>query len=297
MTIKVKGPITAARWNELLDELKPLLAGRVLGITTLGTRGVWRHPWFTTASWNAETRQFEARVNPGFVNGLDPLDLMERPLTDASAIPLTTWRTPGTGTGLAGFDPVPEFFIALGVSSGRPDEEPSTLPSRQLRAMDIVLIQSRPSLATARVEGALRVGVSGPSLSRARIRAVAKSAGAPADPDPLAQLAGDWSDTSEDTLLVSAVYVLSPENTDPAAPVDETWTPYAKHNLFWNLAYAHTGLPDLANPNDLTVPMGGLGGGQGAFAADSITAQQNADFAHAIDFITTKRITGKFWTV
>lgn len=285
--------VFAKGWNELLRLRR---RNRIVGMQSWTRRRV-THPWRTFAAWNTERRQFEAVVRPGLVNARAPLTADEEKLTDAPSIPLTTWRKPGTGTGLGGFDPVPEFFQALGVASATLNDEESPLPPRQLRAMDIVLHHQRPSLTTALIAGALRVGVKGSSLPRARIRATAKIAAPLADPDPLQQLAGNWSDGDEDAQLVSTVYVLSPENAAEDAPVDETWQAFAKHELFWNLAYAHSDLPNLDNPNAITVPAAGLAGGAGDAQIGGITAEQNTAFAHAVDFITTRRIVGRFWSV
>lgn len=286
----------ATGWNELLRNVR---RNRIVGMQRWIRRRA-THPWRTRVSWSYEREQFEAVIRPGLVNGGSPLDLLDRPLTDSPAIPLNTWRTPGTGTGLSGFDPVPEFFQALGVASASTTaRDPSAAAStRQLRAMDLVLTQERPSLTTAITDGALRVGVKGATkLPRATVRATPKMPAPLADPDPLQQLLGNWSDTNSDSLLIATVYVLAPEGTAADAPVDETWQPFVKHELFWNLAYAHTDLPNPDNPNDLTVPTAGLAGGAGDSQINQITADQNAAFAQAIDFITTKRITGKFWSV
>lgn len=142
----------------------------------------YRHPWFTTATWNVEQGYWEARVQPGVVNGLDPLisgvsvpneegrtgqtgtDNEEvvpkmRPATlgDGAAVPLRGFRegfTDSSRAALVFFEahqarkPRSENFSInadTGTITQKMAEEESG-PAHALRAVDVYLAQARPSL-------------------------------------------------------------------------------------------------------------------------------------------------------
>jgi hypothetical protein len=113
--------------------------------------GTWRHPWELTPAWDPDRQQWTARIEPGFVNGMDAtisLPYRDAPdetkqrlidlkrdadaavdcwLTEEPQLPLTAWRAIGTdaepgatsmgddGTMTMSFEAVPEFFKSLGV--------------------------------------------------------------------------------------------------------------------------------------------------------------------------------------
>lgn len=175
---------SANTWNRLLDRL-----ARFWPLGFLGSElSDWQHPWFTSASWNLEEKQWEATIKPGFVNGLDVTaaipspegegqgesKTVDAPLTDSPSIPLTTFRSIGTdaisldGSGEA----VPDYFRALGVGdpislstegeggiveqvSGLVDDQAS---KRLLRACEILLYHDRPAAEAQWTQG---IGIDG----------------------------------------------------------------------------------------------------------------------------------------
>jgi hypothetical protein len=144
--------LTAEAWNRAVETYarsRPLI---VKG----DRRGGWLHPWQFSVRWNTDREQWEARINPGFVNGLDATvrvpseiapeetlarlgDIEDGERVDSRLteepdvpIPMTALRSigpdgPALGTTGEGFDsrvsyePVPDFFAALGV--GDPPEQ------------------------------------------------------------------------------------------------------------------------------------------------------------------------------
>ena len=139
--------IPATAWNRLID----LLArNQILGSTVMRPEN-WRHPWQVSPAWDAERQQWIARIEPGFVNGLDATvslpfsdapqetrqrlrdqrldeaDAVDCWLTEEPRLPLATWRAIGADADPGGtittmdgalevsFEPVPKFFAALGV--------------------------------------------------------------------------------------------------------------------------------------------------------------------------------------
>jgi hypothetical protein len=141
--------IPAREWNALIDQLR---RDQLIGCTVLEV-GAWRHPWHVSPEWNPDRLRWEARIQPGFVNGLDaevrvaakdaPAETLRRlKLTSAKAakkmvdawltedprMPLDKWRAIGRdaqpesvsavgGDDInASYEPVPDFFLALGAA-------------------------------------------------------------------------------------------------------------------------------------------------------------------------------------
>lgn len=313
-------PISARAWNALVRELVRLLS---LTISTIRGRA-WAHPWTVTPSYNVETQQWQCTVRPGFVNGQDvtvsvnqPSTLnsqpAEIPLTDAPQIPLSATRIIGLDADpvsitasedsdqpAISYEPVLDFFAAKGVPSvNQPSTNNDELPPRRLRACDLILNHDRPALATVAVGDGLSVGVQvSPNARPHAYLTVSPRFADPASlvPDPIRQLAGDWSDTARDALLLATVYFLSPEDTAADESPNENWTAYVKHEVFWNLCYAHQtqGLQPNANPLTLQT---GLAAGAGDALIKSALDGLNAQVSAALDFLANSRLTGRFWTV
>ena len=304
--------IPAAQWNDMVRELWRKLN---LQVSEVGGEG-WQHPWATKATWDIATSRWQATVRPGFVNGLD-VTVSDVPLTEAPVIPLTNWRkigsgadpisaaTSDTGDVTLSFEPVPDFFAARGVVApqsvtGNADTGLLTADaggSRKLCATDIILHHDRPGLTTVAVGDGLSVGIHSSSQTRDHgyLSAAARFQ-ADAAPDPLQQLAGDWTDSTSDSILVATVYLLSPQDSGGAETPDDTWQPFVKNELFWNLCYTHNtqGLQPNANPLTLQT---GLAAGAGDAVIKQMLDQLNTQVQQALDFLANQRIEGRFWTV
>ena len=295
--------------------------GQVIDLTG---SALWRHPWFTDPAWNPKQNRWEATVNPGLVNGEDPLvpgaeiDGLDEPgLLDAKALPLHRLRSvPGEE------ERVDPYFAALGVrepenpfsisalgrvtlgATTREDENP--LPPRALVAMDFYLTVARATYepqvsvvdasgtsgqvvdysVTFNTDNLRRVG------PRARLMQAAKFP-APRIPTFQDRLAGDYQAEGEDRQLVSTVYLLSPPNQLAGEP-DATWTPYVRHAIFWNLAHAARNLPPQnAKPQRFQ--------GTGLPLADMLIgpwlALQNELYQKVLNAFNTTSNEGRFWTV
>jgi hypothetical protein len=325
--------ITATAWNKLVDFLR---RHQLLGCTTL-TNGTWKHPWQVDVTWNTETKTWQARVVPGFVNGQDVTVSVEViksgqrqwqdiPLTDDPAFPLTVFRALGsdadpdniltsdTGDTTLTFEPVPEFFNALGVGSraslsmnadtGFVTNSGEATSKRKLRACDLVLHHDRPATTSSWITGtgfdgtfaSFAVGTKQRANARphAYLRTTKRFEEA-APPDPLQQLKGLWEDTDHDSLLIATVYLFSPEGST-SDTVDEHWTPYVKHHAFWNLLYTHNRQDTPLNANPLILNTG-LAAGLLDQIGNQMLAQVNDATQAAYQFLSNNRIEGRFWSI
>jgi hypothetical protein len=331
--------IPARDWNALVDRLR---RDQVLGCTILRSEE-WRHPWHVSPEWNPDTRRWEAMIRPGFVNGIDPevsvradeapAETLERlqiqpgsvrvdaRLTEEPRMPLNRWRAigrdaPPERTGVsagedvtAAYEPVPEFFLALGAEA--PPENPlAPLPTgsgtRLLRATDLLLVQDRLATGTDWTFGTGTAGdgsfarfsvayaLPPGARERARLRSVARHQPAP-PADPVQRLLGNWQDTGQDTLHVATVYLLSPEDEPPGAEPGPAWTPHVKHRVFWNLVHGVTVDATPGGSDNLTLP-GGLGLGAGDSVIGGLLATINDNQAVLDEFLRNRGVEGRFWT-
>ena len=146
--------ITHEAWNAMVDRV---WRNRIASIRLLESGGS-THPWHITPQWNAEHKRWQARIEPGFVNGRDATiqvimedapvatrarlkrsgvemqstNTVDARLTERPDLVLGSWRAVGadatpTGSGTSengevklSFEPVPAFFAAQGV--GQPPE-------------------------------------------------------------------------------------------------------------------------------------------------------------------------------
>jgi hypothetical protein len=294
--------------------------------------------------WNSDRLRWEARIQPGFVNGLDaevrvaakdaPAETLRRlKLTSAKAankmvdawltedprMPLDKWRAVGrdanpesvSAVGIdeinASYEPVPEFFPALG--AGEPPESPLALPTgtntRLLRATEITLQQDRiatgtnwtfgtgddGSLAQFNVTYRLPAG----ARKRAYLRSVAKLR-PPAPDDPMARLMGGWESDPFDTIPVATVYLISPENAIQNSEPGPDWSSYVKHHLFWNLVHDVTVQTPAGSSENMTLPTGlALGVADGVI--NQMLATINDQNAALTEFLGNRTVEGRFWTV
>jgi hypothetical protein len=287
----------------------------------------WRHPWFTEANWNATARRWEAHVQAGFVNGMDPLVPGVGPkvagvntdadLVDDPAIPLTDFRPLGNDEG----DEAPIFFQKLGVRKNQNSistaggaltvdttnrDEIFPLPQRFLRACDISLSVARMALvgtvdivdptATSGQEVLYRVGMDTSTLDRYGVRArlfVTSQYEDPHKPTLVERLLGTAFDASEDTKLISTVFLLSPPSVD--GEPDGSWTPYVRHRTFWNLKHANRNARPVEPPAPIRL-FTGLAGGLGDSIGNQILAQVNEFSDRVSNALNAVSNEGKFWT-
>lgn len=321
--IRHRPSISAAEWNAMLRDIQRT---RVLHTMALPASVPMAHSWHTRVSWDAAEKQWQAIVRPGFVNGIDPTarvpgddgELVDRSLTDAPFIPLAAgWRRIGAdaapeastvapdGSVTLSFEPVPDFFLARGVQAKQittiSADDPQVLAAltpgettRRLRAQDIVLHRERPGLASDQ-EGRPVLVVPPGARRDPYVRVTRRFEVAMAADDPLAWLAGDWEQGTRDSELVCTVFMLSPENVAEDAAVDETWTPFVQHELFWNLSYAHN-LPVFSGGNAFTLQTG-LAGGVGDEVIRQILDSNNKASQQALDFLATHQVEGRFWSI
>ena len=261
----------------------------------------------------------------------EPGTKLDVPLTDSPTVPLTVLRTIGGSTnasiGTAG-ELVPEFFAALGVQGsqtvsvedledGTPTDitdaklstvaggtDPGTqLPERILRACDIVLRCTRPRTtvdwiitpAETGTQAQFTVGSSGGSADACSLHVVSEFSAVEPMND-FDRLSGGTNDPGYDEVLMATVYLLSPADAAADAEIDETWTPYVRHALFWNADHILS-QPVSVAPQNITLNLAGLGSAAGAqITVNQILSSQNDAFAAALQFLTAREITGKITT-
>lgn len=310
--------VSAHTWNKLLAEL---VRWWPLGFQPAGA-AVWRHPWFTGVFWNADAKLWEARVTPGFVNGVDPTvrvtvggEVKEVGLCERPAVPLVSFRVPS---------PVPKFFVPLGVQAGPAVDGGALLEaalsggavavggllgaatsSRLLRACDLVLHQPRPrtelDIVTDGLGGAAGTGaqfrvryVGGTGRAFVRATSLYRQA---VTGDLASLVQGTLTDAGEDTRLVATVFFLGPEGLlNEEAVVDETWTPFVQHGLFWNLAWHSPGLVYVPDSAGLRFDLP-LAGGVAQPVINQILSVVNDASSAAAQFLASRRAEGKFWSV
>jgi len=287
--------------------------------------GEWEHPWMTSPQWSAERLRWEATVRAGFVNGMDPLvpgvgeKGADADLVDNPRIPLRNFRALGNDEGA----PAPVFFQRLGVrknsdalqiSAGGVSLDATRRsdvgqpPQRWLRAIDLYVSIARLALAgsvqivdptgASGQQVVYRVGYDGAAVDRYGTRARLYTAAEyepPRKPTLAERLLGTFNDPTEDTRLISTVYLLSPAGV-PAGNPDGTWTPYVAHATFWNLAHAARNARPVEPPEPIRL-FTGLLGGIGDAIGNAILAQINEFSDRVSNAVNNVSNEGKFWTV
>ena len=296
----------------------------LLSIVALN-HGAWRHPWRTVARWNGRRKRWEAQVNPGLLNGLDPTITLDRedwprgfkvdgdsadvPLASRPVLPLTSFRTPS---------PVPDYFLARGVveppkldlsgdllaieTTGLLDAAAS---GRQLRACDVVLLKDKPVMTTEWTTGAgidgtiaqFSVGIAAATGRNPRGRIVMR---AEYIPPPLtsmqALLTGGVTTEGIDEPLLATVFFLSPRGVGLDAMPDAKWSAHVQHHCFWNLHYGMRQLEPPLKKQNLTLNTG-LAGGVGDALNNFILAQVNDANSAAAEFLGREQLETRIWSV
>jgi hypothetical protein len=239
-------------------------AGQAL---SLDQRAMWPHPWQTLPSYDAEEERWQVRVQPGFVNAIDPRvpileeDGEELGLCDAEEIPLLQIERK-TGK-------IPEFFLRLGVA----DEdalaaeilkidaagiggvqinatalEQAKPGNRTLWSAEVYLAQARATYGIAvdtpanLVTGQIveyTVTYNSASLNQFGSRPRLLTGNVPTKPvrTLLDIMQGNVGDDGQDYLRVATVYLLSPPEAGPELQPDGTFSAFVSHDQFWNLNY------------------------------------------------------------
>jgi hypothetical protein len=277
----------------------------------------WRHPWFVTvAGWSK--KGLLIRMRPGFINGEaptvtrlpSPVSLLDAP---AILVGFNAWR-PIDGTE----EKIPKFFERLGVQSAAPafqiseggvsvdtTERASKVPPRTLVACDIWVAVARATYQ-AQVTVTDPTGLSGqivdyevgydtrnldrvgpaPRIQLGRFVAVR-------EPTFAERLMGLYTDEGEDRILISTIYLLSPEDrTDYDIAPD--WQFFRANNCFWNLHHAARNVPPKANPPPIRI-FTGLLGGIGDLIGNQLLAPLNELSDRIIGAANNTSNAGQFW--
>lgn len=204
---------------------------------------------------------------------------------------------------------VPDFFVNLGTArlAAGQSADTATPPAglRLLRACDLWLHQPRSALTSnvdlnpsgfitgqGSVQQTLSIASPGPTdvlrINQGFFRPIDQSAAI----DPLS---GDYNEPNFDELLISTVYLLSPPNTPIGAVPDGSWTPYVRHNLFWNLQWAQPFFqPVDSDPGTPFIPP--LAGGVAQLAIGFLASSLNDATEQALNILTAHSMAGSFWT-
>ena len=262
----------------------------------------------TRTIWREQTRK-KKRVDLS-----DPKAAIDSPLYDLPAIALS-WRSIGRdGEGEA----VPKFFSQLGVGDPPKDntaallsggaisaeDTASALGNRLLRACDLVLVKPRTALTAATDIGTPFVdsvivtqtlGLRAPDPDQ-KLRVTARSKFTAQSDAGIHPWEMDYQEQTWDEQLVATVYLLSPPDAALGSEPDGSWTPYVKHNLFWNLDWAQPITPDVPIPDPLRLVVP-LALGMGQTIINQILAGLNDANQQLANEIAAHSMGGRFWTV
>jgi len=279
---------------------------------------------------------WEAMVRPGFVNGEDPTVKQEDGtlvgLVDAPPIQLNAFVSP---MGFPKFfeslgvqKETSKVSITGNDGSGnfdsikiRIDETPreSTAERRYLQSCEVFLSVARPTYSMAtQVEGNLITGhlvdytvtfdTSAMERSGTRARILAAAA-MPETYKPTLQdrLAGVYGDDGEDRIRVATIFFLSPAGWTPKMgdkgplappPPNGFWTPFVRHNLFWNLCHSAKNLPPVNTKQAATDSFLSFFVGRYTVAPQATLGAMEAEgqriLAAALNNTSNE---GKFWSV
>lgn len=251
-------------------------------------------------------------------------------LSEEPGIPIRAWRSIGpdaNSTGLTlnstatggtvNYESVPAFFLAMGVG-GPPVQKFSTTSGittqvggtdksdeRLLRAVEVVLVKSRPAVIS---EWTLGAGLNDNSIAQFDVvyagavevdetpRIDVRTSYSPLDPqDPLDRLKGNWQDEGRDELHICTLYLVSPPGADLGSKPDSTWDTFHQSHVFWNLNHATNILPVTEEPTPLRFPIP-LANGIAQGLINSIVADLNDRYDAALEFVNNRSLEGRFWT-
>lgn len=310
-------------------------------------RSKWLHPWHTTVGWCTEESGklknnrdeaiagFAAIVNPGFVNGVDPVcigaqkikvgevekdsgdllgggsstDLLaEAGLLDGPLVPLygasLVTRKGGIPAGLSDLGAV-AYTGGLSVKIEEVPPDP-----RYLAATDIYLQCARPTaemdvttsnypMDSIEYNTTFNTSV----LDRLGVRASLRVGSMPPNLKPtiLDKFSGGYTDLGIDCWLIATVYFLSPENPivdgNGAPELNEAWVPYVQHHTFWNLEYRWKLVVPVNKPAKLDMSLLPLVG-RYTLAGQGMLAAEASELNRLVAAIlNAKNTEGRFWTI
>jgi hypothetical protein len=115
------------------------------------------------------------------------------------------------------------------------------------------------------------------------------------DTQAIDPLSSDYEEPTFDEILISTVYLLSPLGTAPGSEPDQTWTPYVRHSLFWNLLWAQPPFhAPVVGTDGLDIPP--LAAGAGTLVISSFNAQINNLTQQMLNILEAASLAGTFWT-
>jgi hypothetical protein len=222
-----------------------------------------------------------------------------------------------TGSVAVKFEGVPEFFIQFGVTkemvvfqgnlnSGiQQVQYESSDDSPLLRACDIVLYVDRAAAKLDIMRGnpfldsysallVINYGRSTPARDRPWLDVTSKYT--PLVEMEMGNLLEGAADPEFDAIKIATIYFLSPPGFSPERPMDNTWTPFVKHDQFWNLCHAPQKIPD-PTPIEPIRLQTGLVFGIADSIFSSMLAPGNDDFNTALQMLRNRNLAGRFWSL
>lgn len=251
-------------------------------------------------------------------------------ITEAPEIPAGGTRVIGKGANpdsfsvsasgkvLIKFEKVPEFFAQFGVidekltfegnlNSGIQEvqEEQPTEPPPLLRACDVVLYVDRLAAKFDVIKGnpfqdsfsallVINYGRLTPARDRPYLQVTAKHT--PIIESEMSNLLEGAADPEFDEIKIATIYFLSPPGFAAEAPMDSTWTPFVKHDQFWNLAHAPQKIPDPTPIEPITLQTGLLSGIADQIFS-SLLAPGNDAYNTALQVLRARNLAGRFWSL
>lgn len=334
----MKVAILAKTWNSLVGLLRSQrlnpgtycrISQTAKGSSISGTVDyLIKHPWFTTVSFNGDN--WVAKVNPGFVNGIDPtVSALDEKTGKQIALGLLsslalTLYTFADRTASDSKLTIPPYFKDQGATkdvSFSADENTGEIQfkdnpkgRRMLASADVYI-----SVARIAVNGSVSIvdgsGAGGEiaqynpvfdtsALKRYGSRPRLMATGNLQEQQDLTNaqrllgiLTGNApTDIPADDRLVATIFFLSPPDFDGG--VDDSWTPFVQHHLFYNLNYAPQNLMPIATqaPKPITI-FTGLAGGYGDIIANQMLAPINDAASLLGAGLKPISQSGMFWTI
>ncbi len=172
---------------------------------------------------------------------------------------------------------------------------------RLLRACDVWIHQPRlaltssiefhQGLATGISNASQTLGLRGPAAGDT-LRVMSGTLRPVEGLDALARI---YEEPAYDELLIATVFVLSPPGLELYAEPDESWAPYVRHNLFWNLQHVTPWFRQYGgSPNVPFIPP--LAGGAAQIVINFLTASINDILQDALNLVTAHSMAGTFYT-
>lgn len=108
-------------------------------------------------------------------------------------------------------------------------------------------------------------------------------------------LARIYEEPAYDELLIATIYLLSPPGAGLHSAAAESWTPYVRHNLFWNLQHVTPSFHQLGGSPEIPfIPP--LAGGAAQIVINFLTASINDILQDALNLVTAHSMAGIFYT-